>query len=84
MSKAKPLKDLSFEQAFEELDQLVEMLEAGENSLEDSLAMFERGQALAERCTQLLENAELRLRQLTPDESGAYEETELKHSGTRE
>jgi exodeoxyribonuclease VII small subunit len=78
MSKPKPPEELSFEQAFEQLDQLVEMLEAGDKSLEDSLAMFERGQALAERCTQLLENAELRLRQLRPDDSGGYEETELE------
>lgn len=84
MSKPKPPEELSFEQAFEELDQLVEMLEAGEKSLEDSLVMFERGQALAERCTQLLESAELRLRQLSPDESGGYQETELKESVSRE
>jgi exodeoxyribonuclease VII small subunit len=80
MSKPKPPEERSFEQAFEELDQLVDMLEAGEKSLEESLALFERGQALAERCTELLENAELRLRQLTPDDGGGYQETELKES----
>jgi exodeoxyribonuclease VII small subunit len=84
MSKPKPPEDLSFEEAFEELDQLVDMLEAGEKSLEESLVMFERGQALAERCTRLLESAELRLRQLSPDESGGYQETELKESVSRE
>jgi exodeoxyribonuclease VII small subunit len=77
-AKAKPPEELTFEQAFEELQEVVAGLESGELSLEDSLRLFERGQALAERCSQLLEKAELRLRQLVPDESGGSREEDLE------
>ena len=78
MSKAKPPDKMSYEEAFEELETLVERLESGELSLEDSLGLFERGQALAARCSELLEQAELKLRQLVPDDSGGYEETDFE------
>jgi exonuclease VII small subunit len=41
------------------------------------MTLFERGQALAERCGELLDQAELKLRQLVPDEGGGYAETDL-------
>jgi exodeoxyribonuclease VII small subunit len=66
--KAKAPEALSYEQAFDELESLVEQLESGELKLEDALAVFERGQALAARCSDLLESAQLRLTQLAPDE----------------
>ena len=64
MAKQKPPEEMRFEEAFEELTALVEKLEAGDLELEESLELFERGQALADRCSQLLEEAELTLRQL--------------------
>ena len=70
MSKPKAPDQLDFEQAFEELQALVRQLEQGELPLEDSLRLFERGQALAARCNHLLDQAELRLRKLVPDDSG--------------
>lgn len=78
MSKAKAPEKLNYEQAFEELEALVERLESGELALEESLALFERGQALAARCSELLEQAELKLRQLVPDDSGGYVETDFE------
>jgi exodeoxyribonuclease VII small subunit len=78
MSEAKPPEELNYEQAFEELEALVERLESGELALEESLALFERGQALAARCSELLEQAELKLRQLLPDEAGGYVETDFE------
>jgi exodeoxyribonuclease VII small subunit len=81
MSKAKPPEKLDYEQAFEELETLVERLESGELALEESLALFERGQALAARCSELLEQAELKLRQLVPDDSGSYVETDFEVEG---
>jgi exodeoxyribonuclease VII small subunit len=78
MSKAKPPEKLNYEQAFEELEALVERLESGELALEESLALFERGQALSARCSELLEQAELKLRQLVPDDSGGYVETDFE------
>jgi exodeoxyribonuclease VII small subunit len=78
MSKTKSLKQLDCEQAFEELQALVRQLDQGELQLEDSLRLFERGQALAARCSQLLDEAELRLRALAPDESGGYIEEDFQ------
>ncbi|HMK07976.1 MAG TPA: exodeoxyribonuclease VII small subunit [Anaerolineales bacterium] len=77
-AKSKPPEELTFEQAFEELQEVVAALESGDLPLEDSLRLFERGQALAERCSQLLEHAELRLKQLVPDDRGGYREEDLE------
>lgn len=49
------------------LEETVAALEAGSLSLDDSLALFERGQRLAERCNELLDGAQLRVEQLTAD-----------------
>lgn len=78
MAKVKPPEKLNYEQAFEELEALVQQLESGDLPLEDALRLFERGQALAARCSELLEQAELRLRQLVPDQSGGYVETDFE------
>ena len=78
MSKPKAPDQLDFEQAFEELPGLVRQLEQGELPLEGSLRLFERGQALAARCNQLLDKAELRLRKLAPDDSGGYLEEDFQ------
>jgi exodeoxyribonuclease VII small subunit len=78
MSKPKAPDQLDFEQAFEELQALVRQLEQGELPLEDSLRLFERGQALAARCNQLLDEAQLRLRKLAPDESSGYLEEDFQ------
>jgi len=56
---------LDFEKALEELEQLVERLEAGELPLETSLAEFERGITLTRQCQQALRDAEQKVRQLT-------------------
>lgn len=52
---------LSFEQALAQLTQLVERLESGQLSLEDSVAAFETGVRLSRRCEALLDSAEQRL-----------------------
>ncbi len=52
---------LSYEQAREQLMGVVNQLEAGSSSLEDSLALWERGEALAKRCEEWLEGAKARL-----------------------
>ena len=83
MTKLKPPKNLSYEQAFEELEALVERLDSGDLPLEKALALFERGQALAARCSELLEQAELKLRKLVPDETGGYVETDFEGDGKR-
>ncbi|MCQ9165842.1 MULTISPECIES: exodeoxyribonuclease VII small subunit [unclassified Arthrobacter] len=52
---------LSYEQAREQLVAVVNQLEAGSSSLEDSLALWERGEALARKCEEWLEGAKARL-----------------------
>jgi exodeoxyribonuclease VII small subunit len=77
-SKAKTeasIDTLTFEQAFEELEALVQQLEAGQLALEESLALFERGQALAARCGVLLDSAELKVKQLV---GGALQDFEAE------
>lgn len=56
---------LTFEEALAELESIVERLDAGELLLEEALALFERGQALADHCSEQLEAASLRVEQLT-------------------
>ena len=65
MAKEIPVDELTYEQALGELEKLVSELEGGERSLEDSMGLFERGQQLAERCTALLDQADLKVEQLT-------------------
>ena len=61
---AKNIEDLTFEEAFQELEETVARLEDGDLSLEASLALFERGQQLSAYCSRLLEQAELKVTQL--------------------
>jgi len=77
MVKKKAVSQLSYEDAFQELDAIVIQLEGGELPLEDALKLFERGQKLASRCNQLLEKAELKLRKLMPDDSGEFVEVDF-------
>lgn len=55
------IQALSYEDAREQLMQVVGKLEAGGASLEESLALWERGEALAKRCEEWLEGARKRL-----------------------
>lgn len=57
-SEAKNNSDLPFEDALDELEQIVKKLEAGELSLEDSLGAFEKGVELAKLCHERLDEAE--------------------------
>lgn len=61
MASEQSVPDLSYEQARDELVDVVRRLEAGGTSLEDSLVLWERGEALAERCQTWLDGARQRL-----------------------
>lgn len=74
----KPTNEMKYEEAFQELKDLVSKLESSELSLEKGLALLERGQALSARCGELLGEAELKLKQLVSDDSGGYVEEELE------
>ena len=66
--KFSPLDDLSYEEALKELEELVNTLETGENDLQKTLLYFERGQALASHCISLLDNAELKVKDILKGE----------------
>jgi len=65
MPKSKD-KSESFENLFTELQATVAKLEAGDLSLDESLALFQRGMDLAKKCGAMLDAAELRIKQLVP------------------
>lgn len=67
------IEKLAFEQAFAELEETVHKLEAGGLALEESLTLFERGQALAARCGTQLDQAELKVQQLSPEGAVPFE-----------
>jgi exodeoxyribonuclease VII small subunit len=69
----KPVEDLSYEEALSELEQVVSALESEQSQLEDAIRLFERGQALAERCGVLLEAAELKVKQVVGEDVVAFE-----------
>jgi exodeoxyribonuclease VII small subunit len=56
------LDDLTYEEAFANLETIIAGLESGELPLEEALARYEEGVKLAARCATLLEEAELRVR----------------------
>jgi exodeoxyribonuclease VII small subunit len=63
-ASAKNPPAVDFEHSLDELEQLVARMEGGEQSLDESLASFERGIGLYRHCQQSLEKAELRVRLL--------------------
>ena len=65
----KKTKEFDFEKALEELEKLVELMEGGDLSLEDSLRHFERGIALTRSCQKALLEAEQKV-QILLDEQG--------------
>jgi exodeoxyribonuclease VII small subunit len=70
------VKRLSFERAIEELESIVKRLEEGKVPLEESVAIYERGEALKRRCDELLKQAEARVEKITLDASGKPTGTE--------
>jgi exodeoxyribonuclease VII small subunit len=67
---------LSFERAIEELETIVKRLEEGKVPLEESVAIYERGEVLKRRCEHLLRQAEARVEKIALDASGKPRGTE--------
>jgi exodeoxyribonuclease VII small subunit len=65
-----PVDQLSFESALKELEDIVGRLEQGEVDLEDSIALYERGQALKAHCEKKLKAAEGRLEKIVQGAKG--------------
>lgn len=66
-AKQPDIKDLSYEQALVELETIISSLEGNKLSLEESMALFERGKELTQHCVDLLDKAELRVKKLAGD-----------------
>lgn len=75
MAKAPPknadIKDMSFERALKELETIVGRLERGDVELEESIVIYERGEALKEQCDRLLKQAEAKVEKLTFNADGS-------------
>ncbi len=64
-----------FEDAMQRLEQIVQSLESGELSLEDSIKAFEEGMRLAKFCSEKLEEAEKKATMLIKESDGKYVQT---------
>ncbi len=61
----KAVETLTYEAALAELQEIVAALEGEPSSLDEAMSLFERGQALVQRCTKLLDEAELKVKRLS-------------------
>jgi exodeoxyribonuclease VII small subunit len=64
------VRELSFEQALKQLEQIVGRLERGDVELEESINIWERGEVLKDHCDRLLKQAESRVEKITLDAKG--------------
>ena len=71
------LDKLNFEQAYQELESIVERMERGEQELEHSLSDFERGVALMKHCHSVLKDAEQKVEVLIKDNDGLFSTTSI-------
>lgn len=67
---------VNFEEAMKKLEKIVDELETGEHSLQESIARFEEGLKLGKSCKVLLEKAETRVKTLVEEQGGGLSEEE--------
>lgn len=70
------IKTLPFERAIDELESIIKRLEEGKVPLAESVEIYERGEALKQRCEELLKAAEMRVEKITTDAGGKAKGTE--------
>ena len=70
------IKEMSFEKALKELESIVGRLERGDVELEESISIYERGEALKDHCDRLLKQAEARVEKITLNPAGEPAGTE--------
>ena len=70
----KPVDQLTYEAAFAELQTIIEALEGEQSSLDEATSLYERGQLLVRRCGELLDQAELKVKQLSGSDLSDFEE----------
>lgn len=71
--KSKPAQKLNFEEAMEKLEKIVEDLESGNLSLEESVKSFEEGIELSRLCKKKLESAENRVKIIVEKAGGEFD-----------
>jgi exodeoxyribonuclease VII small subunit len=76
MADTADIQKLTFEQAIDQLETIVKRLEEGKVPLEESVSIYERGEALKRRCEELLRQAEARVEKITLDANGKPAGTE--------
>jgi exodeoxyribonuclease VII small subunit len=76
------IKGMSFEAALKELEQIVTRLERGDVDLEQSIEIYERGEALRVHCDQLLKRAEAKVERITLGAQGSPQGTAPLDPGT--
>ncbi|HRX35106.1 MAG TPA: exodeoxyribonuclease VII small subunit [Aestuariivirga sp.] len=76
MADKTDIASLPFEKALAELEGIVTRLESGKVDLEQSIAIYERGEALKKHCETLLEAAEARIEKITLKSDGTPSGTE--------
>jgi exodeoxyribonuclease VII small subunit len=64
LADAAPIDGMTFETALAELEQIVDRLERGDVPLAESISIYERGEALKQRCERLLKEAEMRVEKI--------------------
>jgi exodeoxyribonuclease VII small subunit len=74
MANEKAIDTLTFEEAYAELQALVETLENEQRPLEESMRIYERGQALIKHCGVLLEKAQLQVSKIEGEQITAFNE----------
>ena len=71
MTEAQPdIAQMPFEAALAELEQIVDRLEKGAVALDESIRLYERGEALKKHCDDLLKNAEMRIEKIALSADG--------------
>ncbi len=68
--KERPIKDMSFEEALQELETIVRSLEAGQASLENSINLYDRGTLLRKHCEEKLSDAQAKVEKITLNSDG--------------
>ncbi len=68
---------ITFEESMQRLEQIVRAMEQGDITLDESLNLFQEGTELVARCEKLLDEAELQIKKIMPDEHGEPVEVEF-------
>ena len=80
MEETKSIQNMSFEQALNELEQLVKRIDTGEETLDEAIAAYERGIELKLYCEQKLAEAQLKIEvlKITPENTFELQESKVE------